>query len=158
MAFRANDGVFTFRFRKSEDGAALLTLSVNMSFSIAPFIFAKLKEIQKFLIFRVSFGDISRHRSEDNNADERPRNEKIADVDVFIFLDEKENYHIRHDERRVAPQKSGIKFIRTVSAVHKAIQRVFYLAHYSSPITLNGAPQRDPSWMRSSKERVPRKV
>jgi hypothetical protein len=129
MAFGANNGVFTFSTRKTENGAALLTFSVNVSFSIAPFIFAKLKEIQKFLIFCVSLLDISRHCSEDNDADDRPRNEKIANVNVFIFLYEKENYHIRHGKHRIAPQKSRIKFICAVSAVHKAIQRVFYLTH-----------------------------
>jgi hypothetical protein len=59
VAFRANDIVFTFSLRKSEDGFTRRTFSVNVSFSVTPLIFPEPEEVQEFLIFGASLGDIS---------------------------------------------------------------------------------------------------
>ena len=55
---------------KTEDGAALGTFAVNVSFSVAEHIVAKLEKVTEFFIFGSALGNISRKHTGYKQIDE----------------------------------------------------------------------------------------
>ena len=92
-ALGTHDGMLSLGFRQTKDCVTLLTLSVNVCFSIATLIFHKPEKAWELFIFTSSPCDISRHRSEYDHSDKSPWNEEIEQKYIRIFFDEKKNYH-----------------------------------------------------------------
>ena len=76
LAARTDNVVLSARLWQSENCVATRALPVNVSFSVAKFISSETEEAAEFVVFTLSFGNISReHSPKDNNYQRGGRNE-----------------------------------------------------------------------------------
>lgn len=132
---------------------ALGTLTVDVSFSVAPLIAAESEEVTKPLIFRAALCDISRKASEQAPDDDSRGENEVRDIYPRIRIYH-QHYIIDDKEGEIHPQKSFVECIVAVSSVHKSVNCVFYFSHFKPRlfgsecfygVLLRGKSRRDKS-------------
>ena len=119
-------------FGKSKDRPTRRTFVIDVGLAVTELIAAELKEAAEAFVFSASFLNVTGEHTKDDEDDQRqiddggkkPQNgcqPRVGDKERNNVIDKHEN--------DVGPEKHLGEGVRAVSAVHKAIKRVFDLTH-----------------------------
>ncbi len=114
--------------RQSENCRAGGAFAIDVSFAVTEFISFKPEEITEFLILSASFCYIARHRSKEDVAHERDRDEKVDKIVERLFNEQRE-YHVKNKQSRIDPKQGLAKRVVSISSVHKSVKLVFEFSH-----------------------------